>query len=213
LAYENFEWSNSSRTILDFRAVPPNSQTRILHKLKNNFNVEYHELSPEVLKEVGVFFKEQNLSFESNQLDSKKFSSTNPRELAKQPNNPINFYKNVVLSVFKLSTAPNKLDKYLNPAISSLQMKGSNTLSVENKCSFHGKEIFGFKGTLESTELGNIMCILKRPKNESINLEDKIKAQLVAQELANQYSMYIFYFKYNKIAKLTLSFVDSLRET
>ena len=55
LAYENVDWSNSSRTILDFRGVSLNSQTRILKKLKNNFNVSYQELSPELLIEVKQF--------------------------------------------------------------------------------------------------------------------------------------------------------------
>jgi DNA-binding Lrp family transcriptional regulator len=58
LVFENVDWSNSSRTILDFRGVSLYSQTRILKKLKNNFNVSYQELSPELLVEVEQFFKE-----------------------------------------------------------------------------------------------------------------------------------------------------------
>ncbi len=99
-------------------------------------------------------------------------------------------YQNVVWFEFKLAkTAQNK---YLNPTILLSQKKGSNKLLIENKYSFHGKEIFGFKGTLSSPEWGSKTCIFKMPKYESINLEDKIKAQLVAQELAIQYSTYIF---------------------
>ena len=57
MVFENVDWSNSSRTILDFRGASLYSQTRILKKLKNNFNVSYQELSPELLVEVEQFLK------------------------------------------------------------------------------------------------------------------------------------------------------------
>ncbi len=58
MVYDNVDWSNSSRTILDFRAVSLNSQTTILKKLKNNYNVSYQELSPEILLQVDQFLKD-----------------------------------------------------------------------------------------------------------------------------------------------------------
>ena len=198
MAYENVDWSNSSRTILDFRNVALNSQTRILNKLKNNFNVSFIELPPEKLLEVEQFFIEQNnVSSESNQLHRKKVSITNSRELSKQENNlTLNKYDNVVLIEYKLIGAENMLDMFLNPISEGSDVTLAKYLFVENKSSYHGKEIDGFKGKIgmQDSKLNksyNYTCIFKRPKHESIDLGIKIKTQLVAKELAILFSKFI----------------------
>jgi hypothetical protein len=117
--------------------------------------------------------------------------------------------KDPIKNNIETKTAENKLDKFIKPLLENPYVGVWKYLFVENKSIYHGKEIDGFKGKIVTQDLKlnksyNCICIFKRPKHERIDLEIKIKTQLVAKELAIHYSKFIFIFQAISTRKIIL---------
>ena len=95
---------------------------------------------------------------------------------------------------FALRSAKSESDKYLESSIELIEKTTYAELKIETTSKYHGKEIDGYFGKLylNNADDDGSAFIFKRAKNDDIDFDLKIRIQLIAQDLANEFSKLFF---------------------
>ena len=162
--------------ILDFQNI--SNDSKYLLKLKNNLEVSYFHLSP---KDLDVF---------ENRAQNIKVQKVQNIKRAKNEYT-MHDYK-VDLIKYSFNYQNNEQVNYLDPKFKTVHSPSKIKLETESR--FQGKEVFAHVGSISDEKF-----IFKRPKTNDVNLDMKIKIQLIAQHLAKKFSKFfkiIYKFKF-----------------
>jgi hypothetical protein len=176
------DWVNSLRKIFDFRNNKIANESIYLKKLENNLNVTYYLFSSNKLIDLEKAInnvKQESIKINKNNLKRKGLWIYSDKNEA--------FF-------MRYQIKPGEKINYSETNIEKISEGSIMFKLIDTEAKFQGKEIRGYLTSIEDREG---LYIFKEPKLNDFNFDMKIRIQLIAQDLAKEFSNFVILF--NKI--------------
>jgi hypothetical protein len=179
------DWDNNFRKIFDFRNNQITNESIYLKKLENNLNVSYYLFSSNKLIDLEKAIN--NVKQESTKINKNNL---------KRKGLWIYSDKMKLINEAFFMRYQIKLGEKTNFSETNIEKISEGSIIfklIDTEAKFQGKEIRGYLASVEGREG---FYIFKEPKINDFNFDMKIRIQLIAQDLAKEFSNFVIFLNF-----------------